>query len=834
MADYTLQGLGITPEEFLGTFFEPSDAVCLRVLSDRDDSAFSGQRLEAASGRFAGMHKTLDSHNAQNRGIFFVVNYGGHKDEQIKRINAQFVEMDDIPLEEQLEKIKAFPLEPSMIVKTRRSLHCYWLMNDAETSRFRHIQRQLVAHFSGDGACINLSRVMRIPGFYHCKDEPVLVDCIKFNPEIRYTQNQLAEHLPEVPYEQEPGAVPVSVKNRGTQKGLISSGKRCDFLRFCQNHAKTLSEPDWYAMITNLALFEGGEDVIHKLSRPYPKYSFEQTQAKIDHFLSTGTNPMTCARIAEHGFKCPRLGECKCKAPAGMAFFPMSVKELEKALASVKPKHNPALDIQLASAFINNYLYNVEPTVAEIFISNNIRDHFGFKASDIKNLPALYRELHKAFSSTQDARKAKSGGEIPAWYEVSERGKWVILPGLLADHLAETEPVIYCADSYYFYEDGVYNPHNDKTAQRRVRSFMNSRYALAADIRDVEFQWQMLIDKTTREINVNQYLLNFQNGLYNLQTDEMKPHDSKILSTIRLGGNYDSTAECPIFLRYLSDVLPETEIPLIQELLGYLMVPINKAQKCFLMQGKSDSGKSTLLRVMQEIVLRAENVSNITWQDLDEKFATVQLFGKLANIFADLPSSDIGDTGTFKAITGEDYISAQHKFKDYFSFKPFCRLVFSCNHMPKNHTDRSDAFYKRLVIVKFEHVITEDKKDGELHEKLCAEADGIIAWAMVGLKRLMENGWKFSETDRTRESLADYKADNSSAMAFVEECCVIEAGAECLRDPLYDQYVEFCSQNGRKPLGKNNFLAELDGIPGVSRGLEARSRRKSWRGIRPL
>jgi putative DNA primase/helicase len=222
-------------------------------------------------------------------------------------------------------------------------------------------------------------------------------------------------------------------------------------------------------------------------------------------------------------------------------------------------------------------------------------------------------------------------------------------------------------------------------------------------------QWQMLIDKSTREINVNPYLLNFQNGLYNLQTDELKPHDPKILSTIRLGGNYDPAAECPIFLRYLHDVLPETEIPLIQELLGYLMVPINKVQKCFLMQGKSDSGKSTLLRAMQEIILRAENVSNITWQDLDEKFATVQLFGKLANIFADLPSSNIGDTGTFKAITGEDYISAQHKFKDYFSFKPFCRLVFSCNHMPKNHTDRSDAFYKRLIIVKFEHVITDDK-----------------------------------------------------------------------------------------------------------------------------
>lgn len=97
---------------------------------------------------------------------------------------------------------------------------------------------------------------------------------------------------------------------------------------------------------------------------------------------------------------------------------------------------------------------------------------------------------------------------------------------------------------------------------------MNTRYALAADIRDAEFQWQILIDKTTREINVNPYLLNFENGMYNLQTDELLPHDPNILSTIRLGGNYNPTAKCPLFLRYLNDVLPETEIPLIQRFLG--------------------------------------------------------------------------------------------------------------------------------------------------------------------------------------------------------------------------------------------------------------------------
>src|SRR5699024_10813374 len=104
-----------------------------------------------------------------NRGIFCVVNYGGHDDAAITRINAQFVEMDDCSFEEQQKKVDAFPLPPSMVMKTQKSYHVYWFMDStAKVDRFRMIQMQLVKHFSGDPACVNESRVMRLPGFNHC------------------------------------------------------------------------------------------------------------------------------------------------------------------------------------------------------------------------------------------------------------------------------------------------------------------------------------------------------------------------------------------------------------------------------------------------------------------------------------------------------------------------------------------------------------------------------------------------------------------------------------------------------------------------------------------
>jgi putative DNA primase/helicase len=832
MSEHSLSGLNISPEEFLSAFFEPVEKVCFRVFSDKKDTDFSGAKYDKPQGSFKHISDLLQKHNEQGRGIFFVVNFGGHEDEKITRINAQFVEMDNAPIDEQLHLVQSFALEPSLIVKTRKSLHCYWLMKKASVQKFRYIQKQLVAQFDGDPACINESRVFRLPGFYHCKQEPIMVECIKYNPELRYTQEQLSELLPVVTEES------VTIKNseptreRGTQKGLVITGKRCLFLQHCKKNAKTLSEPDWYAMISNLAVFEGGESAIHKLSSPYPNYSYEQTQAKIDHFIKSGTKPMTCRKIGENGFICPRLHECKCRSPAGLAFFPLGLEELKKLLAGVKTKHEVSADIQTVKEFIRNFMYNFDPGDSKVFINNNIKAHFSFKSADIVDLPPFQKELYKEFSSTQEARRVISGKDTPPWYEVSGRGNLKFLPGALADHLAKTDPVIYVGESYYFYEDGVYNPHNDKTALRRVRSFMDTAHALISEMRDTDAQWQVLIDKTVREINVNPYLLNLENGIYNVLTDELQPHDSAVMSTIRLGGKYDPQAECPIFLRYLRDVLPESELPLIQEIMGYMLIPVNKAQKSFVLVGKPDSGKSTLLYVIQDLLLRQENVSNLTWQALDEKFATVQLFGKLANVFADLPTMDIKDTGTFKAITGEDYISAQHKFKEYFSFKPFCRLLFSCNNIPKNYTDRSDGFYRRLILIRFDHSIPEDKKDENLKDKLANETDGILAWSVIGLKRLMANNFRFSETARTRSELASYKAENSSVLAFVEDCCEIKPGSEVLSNDIYTVYHEYCTENGQKPVSQKRFHSEMMVVSGVSKSLDPVTRRKMWNGIK--
>ena len=824
-----LQSLSIPLEEFLRPFFDPGETVCLRVFDDRKPSAFKGAKLECEAGKIGTITDTLRKHNAQNRGIYFVINYGGHEDADITRINAQFVECDSKTLEEQAAALKAFALPPSLVVRTRKSLHCYWLMRDAKVEQFRRVQKALIAQFDGDPACVNESRVFRLPGFNHCKAEPIMVECVKFNPELRYTQEQLLQALPSVA----DNPAPVAPAPKGQRKGLALVGKRCLFLQHCRDDAATLGEHDWYGMVCNLAVFEGGDRAIHALSRGYPGYSRAETEGKIAHFLNSGTKPMTCAKIAEGGFRCPRMedGSCGCKAPAALCYKALTVEELREALRECEVLGTAAEDVGTARLFVGDYLYNIEPAVAEAFINYEVKAHFRLKAADVKPLLTAHRELFKRYSESRETRRETEGDTLPDWYEITERGGLRFLPGILADHMAREVKAFYGAGSYYFYDHGVYEQQEDLAAQAAVRGYMIPRNATMTAITDAVGQWRMQIRKAVREINSNPFIVNVRNGLYNALDGTFKPHTAEYYSTVQINANYDPGAECPQFLEFLAGILPESELPLIQEIFGYLLIPVNKAQKSFVFVGAANAGKSTLLSIAQEILLGSENVSNIPWQGLGDRFNKAELFGKLANIFADLPSKNIDDGGMFKALTGEDYITAERKNKDPFSFRPYARLLFSCNDIPKNYSDRSDGFYRRLVIIRFDQSVPAEKRDPNLRERIAVERDGILRWALEGLARLMENSYQFSETTRTRQEVTRYRIESNSALTFIDEYCELGEGWTP-REELYTRYKDFCAANGYKAMSQTSFNKELEAnCPEVSRGQDKLSGRRVWRGL---
>ncbi|HAT4212720.1 TPA: DNA primase [Clostridium perfringens] len=883
----------------------------IRIFSDKKGTGFKGKNLSFNIKDFQSKSKVLMAHNEANRGIFFVVNSGGNSDRKINKINAQFFECDTLSLEEQLENISKFPLEPSIIVQTKKSLHVYFLIKNGKVEKFRDIQKKLAKHFNGDGSCINESRVMRVPGFYHCKEEPVRVKCIKFNPNLFYTQEDLERELSyseselivnddnyirlesyisnyhsdlqestllnkenisedyrksisekksegrnnkskeQVLYESEENLHSMSEDNISknnqlnientvdeevkSENGLEVVCFKCDFIKHCKKNSKTLSEPLWHGMITNLALFKGGNYRIHELSKGYKTYSEKETEDKINNFLKSGAGPMTCETLRDRGYTCPRYGKtCYGKSPASLAFKPLTVKDIRECIKTLKVSEvSNATNVDTALRFIENYMYNIGVALGKSLIEEDLANHLKIKNS--KDLISFYREVVKKFkkergnkAKSKNKSKPKNSGNLP-WYEEQEKGL-KFLPFVLAKHLSETRDVYYGGESFLIYENGVYNISGEKEAGRIIMDYMLPNYCIMASIRDCRDQWDILVSKDFDDFNRNPYLVNVRNGLLDIRDMSFKEHTPSYLSTVQLNVEYNPQVDCPQFKKFLNEVLDCKLIPLVQEIVGYLLTTNTASQKAFVFWGPARTGKSTLLWVVEYLLLGKKNVSNIPWQEIGDKFKTAELLGKLANVFSDLPSKSIDDTGIFKVVTGEDYLMAEKKNKNPFKFKPFARLVFSCNELPRNYVDRTEGFYRRLIIVPFSRQIEKSKIDKALKYKFQREKEGILNWALEGLKRLYENNFEFSENELTDGVKKEYKRENNNVISFVEECCEIDSLFSCSRIEIYESYKEFCVEAGLKALSQIKFNKELEGNFNITRSRSGKLR--LWNGVR--
>lgn len=386
----------ITTQQFLSVFFSNDEPIHIRIFKDKDtpsNSIFKGMNYTTSINNLEKQIKTFQEENDNDRGVFFVVNAGGHNDEVIKksgRCTAQFFECDTGTFEEQWEKINNFPVPPTAVVKTQKSLHVYYKIKNGDINRFREIQQRFVLGLNSDPQCINESRVMRLPGFYHRKKDPVLVECLVLNPDNVYSQEDIASYLPEAP---PPSKKEISdTGTTGDNPGLDIALHKCLFLQHCRDNALALGEHDWYSMITNMATFRAGRNKIHEFSKPYPKYSAVETEAKIDHFYESGTAPIKCETIAEKGWVCPNLGKCGCDSPAGIAYQKMQLEDLRFFLDKVPVLEDVMLNYEAAKSFIDEFFLNVEMDLATNFINEDIKTKFKFKSQQVRELVKFFKQ----------------------------------------------------------------------------------------------------------------------------------------------------------------------------------------------------------------------------------------------------------------------------------------------------------------------------------------------------------------------------------------------------------------------------------------------------------
>lgn len=143
--------------------------------------------------------------NKLGYGIHWTANVfnGQRKAENLKEIRFYLADIDDGEKQEQMERIKSLPLNPSVIVETKKGYHCYWRVSNATLDRYRDVQCGLIQRLKADKACKDVCRMLRCPDFYHMKDpqNPFMVRIVEKNDKI-YTEGQMlfAYELPKPVY----------------------------------------------------------------------------------------------------------------------------------------------------------------------------------------------------------------------------------------------------------------------------------------------------------------------------------------------------------------------------------------------------------------------------------------------------------------------------------------------------------------------------------------------------------------------------------------------------------------------------------------------------------
>src|SRR5215212_5215125 len=395
------------------------------------------------------------------------------------------------------------------------------------------------------------------------------------------------------------------------------------------------------------------------------------------------------------------------------------------------------------------------------------------------------------------------------------------------DHFARD-----AGDKLYRYSDGCYRQSAERYIRRRVKQLLEawSKADKWSSHKASEVAEYIRADAPELWERPPLDEVNLENGILNLQTGERRDHDPRYLSPVQIPVTHDPEAECPAWDKFVAEVFPEDAQALAFELAADLITPNRSAQQAILLLGEGSNGKSTYLRALSAFV-GTTNASGVSLHKLEsDRFATARLIGKLANICPDLPSTHLTETSVFKAIVGGDDLHAEYKYRESFEFQPYCRLVFSANHVPRSG-DASHAFFRRWLVVPFDRTFepTEQVPRETLDARLSdpGELSGVLNRALEVMERVRREG--FTESESMRRAWEEFKTMTDPVAVWLDKSTITAANAWTVKADLIAAYNKAADDEGRAGMTAQAFGRALKRArPGVEETQKTISDRRVW------
>jgi len=302
-------------------------------------------------------------------------------------------------------------------------------------------------------------------------------------------------------------------------------------------------------------------------------------------------------------------------------------------------------------------------------------------------------------------------------------------------------------------------------------------------------------------------LLVVKNGILDMDTLILYKHSPNYLFTTGIPVDYHPNIPCPCIDEFIKKIAQPEDVAVLYEVFGWCLDLNSGIQAWILLWGDGSNGKSTYINLIGKFI-GEENCSHASLQSLmNDRFAIANLYGKRANIFADLTATSLAQAGLIKALTGGDHIQANEKYMPFFDFQNKAKLIFSANQTPSTKDD-SQAFWRRIILIDCKHKF-EGKDDIKNYIDIMAtpgELIGLLNKALQARKQLRASGY-FSYVRNLEQVRERYLARADSVSMYIDEKCRVERGVwlSIGKEELYQGFVQFCGEKGIPVLTKKKF-----------------------------
>ena len=430
--------------------------------------------------------------------------------------------------------------------------------------------------------------------------------------------------------------------------------------------------------------------------------------------------------------------------------------------------------------------------------------------------PLEYNEVVKVVKSVY-------GRYTPPTF-LDDKGR--IEPLELAKTLVDEFNYIHYRKSSFSYKDGYYhkyleNEHLNAEVIKYVQNTTDSKITVKTLNDTVAFMKNL----NTKAVQKSEYI-SVKNGLVSLKDFSIIPHSSEHITFFQVPCTLESTEkalerfEGSSLSKYLTTTFKGDRelINAVQEILGMSLMPNpKKYQKAVILNGGGSNGKSLFINLLK--ALHGNVVSSVPFKSLDgssgQNFDLYNMLGVNVNIDADASGTRLTETSNFKKLTSGDNVQLTKKGEQGVSGELDILLLMCMNELPST-ADKSDGFFRRCDIIPFNQKFAKAEQcidrgdvlpiDVTLEDTIInEEMDILLAFALKGLERVRERGYKLSPCKAIENAVTEYQLENDSVLAFYEDTKEGEIIPLLGGNAYYQIYLQWCERSNLAPVTTHSF-----------------------------